>query len=226
MAASLDQVSEQTPMGGNLVVGGATFRVWAPHAQAVHACVNGAAPNDHNLLTPNEQRHWRGFLPGVQDHDRYKFFVVGDGGSGPKRDPFARELTTPFPGDCVIRSPDFPWHDTGFVTPQFQNFAIYQLHVGVFFTPNLPRKAGTFLDVARKIPYLRALGITAIQLMPIQEFPTQFSLGYNGVDYFSPEMDFGLADDDLPSYLAELNPLLAAKGLAPYAEADLRGEMN
>jgi 1,4-alpha-glucan branching enzyme len=226
MAASLDPITEQTPMGANLAGDGATFRVWAPHARRVHACVNSAPPNDDNLLTPNEQMHWRGFLPGVQDRDRYKFFVVGDGGEGPKRDPFARELTTPFPGFCVIRSPDFPWHETGFVTPQFHNFVIYQLHVGVFFTPKLPRKAGTFLDVASKIPYLKALGITALQLMPIQEFPTQFSLGYNGVDYFSPEMDFAAAEADLPQYLGQLNPLLEAKGLAAFVEADLRGEMN
>ena len=226
MPASLDLITEQTPMGANLIAGGATFRVWAPHAHLVHACVNEAAPNESNLLVPDNHGHWRGFLPAVRDRDRYKFYVVGAGGEGPKRDPFARELTTPFPGDCIIRAPDFPWHETGFVTPSFPDFIIYQLHVGVFFTPNLPAKAGTFLDVARKVPYLSALGITAVQLMPIQEFPTEFSLGYNDVDYFSPEMDFGVADADLPPYLAELNPLVEAKGLAPYQADDLRGAMN
>jgi 1,4-alpha-glucan branching enzyme len=226
MPASLEQVSAATPMGANLTGSGATFRVWAPHARRVHVCVNGAAAAESNLLTADEAGHWRGFIPGVQDRDRYKFFVVGDGSSGPKRDPFARELTTPFPGECVIRAPDFPWHETGYLTPPFHDFVIYQLHVGVFFTPNLPRKAGTFLDVARKIPYLASLGVTAIQLMPIQEFPTQFSLGYNGVDYFSPEMDFAVEDADLPSYLAHVNPLLETKSLTSYTAADLRGEMN
>lgn len=226
MPAALDHISDETPMGANLIGEGAAFRVWAPHAHRVHACVNGVAPDESNLLTPSEQGHWRGFLPGVRDRDRYKFFVEGDGSAGSKRDPFARELDTPFPGDCVIRSSDFPWHDTGFATPRFENFVIYQLHVGVFFTPNLPQKAGTFLDVATKIPYLTALGITAIQLMPIQEFPTQFSLGYNGVDYFSPEMDFAADDANLAGYLAQLNPLLEAKGLAPYAANDLSGEME
>ena len=51
--------------------------------------------------------------------------------------------------------------------------------------------------------------MTAIQLLPIQEFSTQFSLGYNGVDYFSPEMDFAVADADLPPYLARVNQLLS-----------------
>jgi 1,4-alpha-glucan branching enzyme len=226
MPASLAEISESTPMGANLTGSGATFRIWAPHAHRVHVCVNGAAPDDTNLLSVDQAGHWRGFLSGVRDRDRYKFFVAGDGSSGPKRDPFARELATPFPGDCVIRAPDFPWHETGYVTPRFHDFVIYQLHVGVFFPPNLPRKAGTFLDVARKIPYLASLGIAAIQLMPIQEFPTQFSLGYNGVDYFSPEMDFAVADADLPAYLAPINQLLESKGLMPYTRASLRGEMN
>ena len=226
MPASLEHISSQTPMGANLTNGGATFRVWAPNAHSVHACVNGAAPDETNLLTRNNQGHWRGFLPAVQDRDRYKFFVVGDGGSGPKRDPYARELATPFPSDCIIRRTDFPWHEVGYVTPRFPDFVIYQLHVGVFFTPNLPHKAGTFLDVARKIPHLARLGVTAIQLMPIQEFPTTFSLGYNGVDYFSPEMDFAVDDADLRPYAAEVNAMLDAKGLVRYEVGDLRGEMN
>src|SRR5688500_3685508 len=103
---------------------------------------------------------------------------------------------------------------------------MYQLHVGTFFTPNLPAKAGTFLDVARKIPHFVALGVTAIQLMPIQEFQTTFSQGYNGTDYFSPEMDFAVEDADLGPYVAQVNQLLPANGRAPYAVADIRGEMN
>jgi 1,4-alpha-glucan branching enzyme len=87
-------------------------------------------------------------------------------------------------------------------------------------------KGGAFLDVARKIPHLAALGITAIQLLPIQEFQTRFSLGYNGTDYFSPEMEYAVEDAALAPYVGHLNQLLDAKGLQPYAMEDLRGEMN
>ena len=62
--------------------------------------------------------------------------------------------------------------------------------------------------------------------MPIQEFQTQFSLGYNGTDYFSPEMDFAVEDADLAPYVALVNKLLDAMGLARYTVDDLRGEMN
>jgi 1,4-alpha-glucan branching enzyme len=98
--------------------------------------------------------------------------------------------------------------------------------VGTFFTPNLPGNGGTCLDVARQIPHLFRLGITAIQLLPIQEFQTRFSKGYNGTDYSSPEMDFAVEDSDLPPYVAHVNALLDAKGLTSYAIEDLRGEMN
>ena len=215
-------------MGATLVAGGATFRVWAPHARAVHAVgdFNDRARNDASLLTRDEHGHWRGFIPGVRDRQRYMFYVVGEGSEGPKRDPFARELQTPFPSECVVRERDFPWHDSRFVTPRFEDFVIYQLHVGTFFTPNLPARGGTFLDVARKLPYLADLGITALQLMPIQEFQTTFSLGYNGTDYFSPEMDFAVPDDGLAPYAEAVNHLLDARGLARYRMEDLHGEMN
>lgn len=228
MPASLAHIHSDTPMGANLVAGGATFRVWAPKAKAVYVVgdFNHRVRNDAALLTRDQQGHWRGFLPGVKDRHRYMFYVVGEGSEGLKRDPYARELEAPFPAECMVRRTDFPWHDCGYGTPPFHEFVLYQLHVGTFFTPNLPRKGGTFLDVARKLPYLADLGVTALQLMPIQEFQTRFSLGYNGTDYFSPEMDFAVADADLPPYVEEVNRLLDAKRLPRYRAQDLRGEMN
>jgi 1,4-alpha-glucan branching enzyme len=228
MPASLSHIDHRTPMGANLVTGGATFRVWAPNARSVHVIgeFNNRKRDEDSLLNRDDNGVWQGFIPGVSDRQRYLFYVVGEGSEGPKRDPYARELETPFPSDCIIRETDFPWHETGYVTPQFHNFVIYQLHVGTFFTPKLPNKGGTFLDVARKIPHLAELGVTALQLLPIQEFQTAFSLGYNGTDYFSPEMDFAVADADLAPYVAEANKLLDDKGLERYDIADLHGEMN
>lgn len=228
MPASLDHIHPGTPMGANLIAGGATFRVWAPGAHSIHVIgdFNNRELNDAGLLNRDDRGHWMGFIPGVRDRHRYMFYVVGDGGKDPKRDPYARELQAPFPGECVVRKPDFPWHETGYVTPQFHDFVIYQLHVGTFFTPNLPEKGGTFLDAARKIPHLSGLGVTAVQLMPIQEFQTQFSLGYNGTDYFSPEMDFAVEDAQLEPYVELVNRLLNSFGLEGYDVEDLRGEMN
>lgn len=216
-----------TPMGATLIANGATFRVWAPNAHEVHVLGDfiGWDPTLVTCLQRADGGHWWGFVPGARDRQAYKFWIVGDAGGGWKRDPYAHELDWRA-GNCILRRTDFPWHDTNFVTPHFENFLIYQLHVGVYSTPRWPRGGGTFLDVAQWLPYLADLGVTAIQLLPIQEFSSTFSLGYNGLDYFSPESDFAVTDAELPAYAASVNSLLDAKGLVPYAEADLKGEMN
>src|SRR6266536_1317163 len=179
-------------MGAHLFADGAMFRVWAPNASAVHVRgdFNNFEIRDDASLVSDGNGHWRCFIPGVQDQQRYKFWIDGQAGPGYKRDPYARELTNDS-SNCIVRKPDFRWHETGFVTPQFSDFLIYQLHVGAFYAPHWPPHAGTFLDVMDKIPYLADLGVSVLQLMPIQEFPGDFSLGYNGTDYFSPEMAFG-----------------------------------
>ena len=64
-----------------------------------------------------------------------------------------------------------------------------------------------FLDVLDRVEYLADLGVTAVQPLPIAEFPTAFSLGYNGVDYFSPEFDYAVPPSELPPYVARANAL-------------------
>jgi 1,4-alpha-glucan branching enzyme len=116
-----------------------------------------------------------GFFPGLQKGQLYLFYVIGLGGQSLKRDPYARALTAddnPLNWRCILEDAGFPWHDAGFVTPAYSDMVIYQLHVGTFYAPNLPLM-GTFLDVAAKIPYLSALGVTVIQLMPIHEFESR-----------------------------------------------------
>src|SRR5580765_7735162 len=79
MPASLDHIDPDTPMGVNLVADGATFRVWAPNALAVYAIgdFNQRQCNDASLLSRDAQGHWRGFIAGVRDRQRYLFHVVG-----------------------------------------------------------------------------------------------------------------------------------------------------
>jgi 1,4-alpha-glucan branching enzyme len=223
----LDHIHSSTPMGAQIVADGATFRTWAPKASEVHVLGEfiGWSPSADTRLHPDGHDHWWGFVAGARDRHHYKFWVVGEDGGGWKRDPYARELDWAS-GDCVLRRPDFPWHETGFVTPSYHNFVLYQLHVGAYWVPRQPPNPGTFLDVAEKLPYLADLGITAIQVLPIQEFPSTFSMGYNGVDYYSPESDFAVPDGSVGPYLMRLNMLLNARGLASYQLENLRGEIN
>ena len=100
-------ISNDTPMGANLVANGAIFRVWAPGAEKVYVIgdFNAWAPNDPGLLETRPGGHWPGFLPEVKDGAFYKFWFRGTGTSGPKRDPYARDLEDAWPNPkCVVRS--------------------------------------------------------------------------------------------------------------------------
>src|SRR6516165_8808651 len=188
------------PMGGTTVSGGALFRIWAPRAKSVWVSgdFNGWQQNDDCALDRiGTGGHWGGFVAGLQDGDQYLFYIDGKGSSGFKRDPRARKLTfqPSFPNcNCLLRDPTrFPWMVSQFRAPAFNDLVVYELHVGAF-SQRPDHIHGRFLDAAAKVPYLSDLGVTAIELMPVQEYPSAFSLGYNGTDYFSPENDYGEAD--------------------------------
>jgi 1,4-alpha-glucan branching enzyme len=230
MAAPQIHVSETTPMGATLVAGGATFRVWAPAAREVHVLgeFNGWTRNDTSGLVRQSAGRWAGFIPGVADGTRYKLYVVGRGSEGFKRDPYARELTTDWPTpDCIIRSPhSYQWQDAAWRPPRFNDLICYQLHVGTFFGPHRERRVAKFLDLLDRVEYLADLGVNAIQLLPVVEYSTPRSMGYNGSDLFSPEMDYQAAEDELDEYLARVNRLLTRQGRRPAPRQQLAIPIN
>jgi 1,4-alpha-glucan branching enzyme len=223
-------------MGANLVgtnpvsAGGATFRAWAPRAAAVY--LNGnfqgrafSGQTEDLLMRKDAEGYWTGFMPQAGDGDLYRFWVVGAGSSGYKRDPYAREMATdaPFPNcSCVIRSATaYTWHDSAFVTPDFSNMIVYQLHVGTYIPPP-PGAASTFLDVIGKIEYLVQLGVNVLQPLPVDELETDPSMGYNGADYFSPDFPYVVTGTAaLSGYLTTVNRLLGAKGQPPLTLRDI-----
>lgn len=223
-------ITADTPMGATVVTGGTTFRTWAPRASAVYLNgifdgrrINGR--DDNFAMVANSQGYWTGFLAGAAEGDLYSFHVVGTGSEGPKRDPYARDLATdaPFPnGSCIIRSGTaYPWHDGAFVTPDFADMVIYQIHVGTYSISS-PGVSSTFLDVIGKIPYLVALGVNVLQPLPVVEQESDPPMGYNGSDYFSADFPYIVySAASLSSYLSTVNSLLAEKGRAPLALADI-----
>jgi 1,4-alpha-glucan branching enzyme len=221
-------ISAQTPAGATLDAGGATFRLWAPQADAVylHGSFGGQAFDaltDDRLLQKDARGYWSGFQDGARDGDRYRFWVQGRGSRGYKRDPRARELDPANFPNCfaVLRPADgFPWHDADFVTPDFSDMVVYQLHVGTFAI-STPGACATFLDVALKIPYLAALGVNVLQPLPIDEQEANPNMGYGGADLFSPDFPY-VATSDLPAYLAKLNALYAAKQRGGLALEDIQ----
>lgn len=227
---SQTNISPATPMGANLVAGGGTtFRVWAPRATAVYVNgVFGGTPRigqtNDLLMAKDANGYWTGFVPGAGDGDLYHFWVVGVGSSGYKRDPYAREMATdkPFPKcSCVIRAAAFPWHDSAFVTPDFSNMIVYQLHVGTY-APSSPGIPSTFLDVIGKIEYLASLGVNVLQPLPVDELETDPSMGYNGADFFSPDFPYVVSQPAaLSGHLATINQLLKAKGFSAIGAPDI-----
>jgi 1,4-alpha-glucan branching enzyme len=240
MALPQTNINSVTPMGATLVPGGATFKVWGPLAQTVH--LNGqfagvpkwtANTDPSLLLTKDGHGYWTGFVAGVTDGDLYKYYVVGQtgGSTGYKRDPYARELTAsatfPIGVNCIVRSStSYPWHDQSFVTPDFSNLIIYQIHIGTYAPAAFP-KYGTFLDVITKIPYLVALGINMLQPLPVTECEENHDMGYDGADLFSPDTLFTISDPRvLSTYLETINGLLAAKGFAPLILSQISSSTN
>ena len=206
MPVTHESIGRDTPMGATLGHGGATFRTWAPAARDVYVVTAAEmtaewtqwVADPANRLVPLGDGTWAGFVPGMADGAPYLFWVRGpEGGTeGFKRDPHARELALhpPFPyGPCILREPHaYPWHATGWRTPPFHRFVIYQLHVGV------------------------------IQLLPVQEYDGEFGLGYAGLDYFSPEMAYHVDDPvELADHLEVANRLLAEHGASPLTAAAL-----
>lgn len=226
---SQQNISPATPNGATLVAGGATFKIWAPRATAVY--LNGTfagtvhdGQTDDRLLSRDAAGYWTGFQPGAQDGEPYRFWVAGPGSSGNKRDPYARELAADGFPDCdnIVRASDaYPWHDTGFRTPDFSDMIIYQAHIGTYAI-GTPGVASNLLDVAGKIPYLAALGINLLQPLPIDEQEANPSLGYSGADLFSPDFPYIADASRLPQYLAAINALLTARQRTPLALQDLR----
>src|SRR5437870_13104739 len=112
-------------MGAEVVRGGATFRVWAPTAEAVHLALlppgqpslASWAPSQDNKLVRDEHGFWSGFVEGAEEGWQYRYWTVGPAGQGHKRDPPARELEHGQYPDChclVRGSGAYPWHDASF----------------------------------------------------------------------------------------------------------------
>ncbi|MDP0501036.1 MAG: alpha amylase C-terminal domain-containing protein [Verrucomicrobiota bacterium JB022] len=217
-------------MGAQLVPeGGVTFRVWAPTAKAVY--VRGDFSEwrgrNHTRLVRQGGGYWAGYVPQAREGDGYEYAIVGRGSIGPKRDPYSRELRLRRgKRKSVIRGSDYPWQDSDYRTPAWHELVIYQLHVGTFDAPAWPERQGTFLDVVRHLPRLQALGVNALLLLPIHGVPTQFSMGYNPVDYFAPELNYVVPDDQLGPYLDEVNRQLASFGRPPMEWHMLCGGMR
>jgi len=178
----------RTSLGAWPVGDSTRFRVWAPAAKTLEVVLErpDADPAAHQL-TRDADGVFSGVIPAIGAGARYRYRPDGKG-SFP--DPASRFQPEGVHGPSEVVDPTrYPWSDRTWNGVNLENLIIYELHVGSF-SPE-----GTFAGVIKRLPYLRELGITALELMPIADFPGRWNWGYDGVDLFAPARCYGRPDD-------------------------------
>jgi malto-oligosyltrehalose trehalohydrolase len=169
------------PFGANLIEPGRTrFRIWAPAQRRLALAIAGRAP----LPLMRGHNGWFEIEADCGAGTRYHY-VLEDGTNVP--DPAARAQAGDVHGDSVVvDTASYRWRQTAWRGRSWRETVIYELHPGLL---------GGFNGVARELPRLAAIGFTAIELMPIAEFPGARNWGYDGVLPFAPEASYGSPDD-------------------------------
>ena len=157
------------------------FEVWAPHARQVS--VELLAPSPKVVpLQPAERGYFRAVLNDVPPGARY-FYRLEDGSIRP--DPASRFQPEGVHGPSEVISQEFKWTDGSWGGVSIQDFILYELHVGTYTSE------GSFGAVQQRLEELTDLGITAVELMPIGQFPGDRNWGYDGVYPFAVQNSYG-----------------------------------
>lgn len=180
-------------MGAIILEKGVAFRVWAPHAESVSVTgtFNDFDENAHPLGSEGNG-YWYGEAENARAGDQYRFVLKNGGETLSRIDPYAREVTNSV-GNGVIYEDGFDWGDDNFVMPPWNELVIYELHIGTFARRD-DGTPGTFDDAIKRLRYLKAIGVNAVEVMPIAEFAGDLSWGYNPAHIFSVETAYGGPD--------------------------------
>jgi 1,4-alpha-glucan branching enzyme len=172
---------------------GVAFRVWAPHADQVS--VIGSFNDwqaESDACVHEENGYWYADLSHAKPGDEYKFHIINGEQQLQRIDPYAKIVTNSV-GSGVIPALDlFEPPEKPFQMPAWNDLVIYELHIGTFNTEE--GKVGTFDSAIERLPHLKALGINAVELMPIAEFAGDYSWGYNPAHPYAIESAYGGAD--------------------------------
>ena len=182
---------------------GWTFRVWAPHADSVSVVgdFNGWNARKNPLTRKGEV--WEGFIPGLPQYTSYKYAVVDTAGmTHMKADPYGFHTETrPATASKLYDLSGFRWSDAAFREkkrkhPVYESpLNIYEVHLGSW----KKRDNGDFIDykdLGRELAaYVKEMGYTAIELLPVTEHPLDDSWGYQCTGYFAPTSRFGVPKD-------------------------------
>lgn len=182
--------STRPGMGSTLRAGGATFRVWAPNASEVFVAgdFNGGSDTSHPLA-PEGGGFWSRDVDGAIAGQQYRYVIVNGEFRAWRKDPYGRDVNHSN-GNTIIVDTAFDWGSSGFQPPAWNDLVIYELHIGTFNDqPGGP--PGNLNTAIERLAQVRHLGVNAVQIMPLAEFPGAFSWGYNPSDLFAVESDYG-----------------------------------
>lgn len=188
------------PFGTRITPDGVQFRLWAPGCERVSLCIADAPHEPVLPMVACGDGWFERRVPDAGVGTRYRF-EVNDGLRVP--DPVSRYNPDDVHGASKVVDPEgFDWHDAAWRGRPWEEAVVYELHVGTF-TPE-----GSFAGVMEQLDYLVELGVTAIELMPVADFPGVRNWGYDGALLFAPDSCYGRPED-----LKALVQAAHAKGL-------------
>lgn len=158
------------------------FRVWAPKAKNL-SLIYFDGKNEKILPMQRVEDGYYELKTTLKEHTDYYYLIDNEKKRG---DPASRYQPEGVHGPSRVINPDrFEWQDHSWKGLDLKDYTIYELHVGTF-TP-----LGTFDALSAKIAHLKTLGVTAIEIMPMSEFPGDRNWGYDGVYPFAPHHSYG-----------------------------------
>ncbi len=182
---------------------GTYFAVWAPNARAVSVIgnFNYWQSGQHNLNPRwDESGIWEGFFPGVNKGEAYKYAVHSNTGEYlEKADPFAFYAETPPRTASIIWDHDYKWNDQKWLKKRMDGegkakpYSVYEVHFGSWRRkPEEGNRCLSYVEMAKElVEYVKDMGFTHVEFLPIMEHPFFGSWGYQLTGYFAPTSRYG-----------------------------------
>ena len=187
---------------------GTFFAVWAPEAATVSVVgdFNGWNPEAHPLGARwDGSGIWEGFIPGIGQGTLYKYHIISNhnGYRVDKGDPFAFYWEHPPRTASMVWDLDYDWGDDAWRRQQAERnsleapMSIYEVHLGSWRRdPSEPERLLSYREIAPQLAeYVKRMGFTHVELLPIMEHPLYASWGYQTVGYFAPSRRYGCCQD-------------------------------
>ncbi|MBI5057600.1 MAG: 1,4-alpha-glucan branching protein GlgB [Nitrospirae bacterium] len=187
---------------------GTYFAVWAPNAKQITVMgdFNGWNKESHPITSRwDGSGIWEGFIPGLKKGNIYKYHIISNynGYSIDKGDPYALYWELPSKTASIIWDLDYTWNDQEWMGNRSKAnalsapFAIYEVHLGSW--RRVPEEGDRFLNYREMAHYLtdyvKHMGFTHVELLPIMEHPFYGSWGYQTLGYFAPTSRYGTPQD-------------------------------